>query len=93
MRSCRHLSTLRQRKSQKRPHPHRPITPPYLFVFSNERSGVSILLAANLRNNRKLVAYATKSATLKFIFDGARRFTAKLGVSDTMGDAVYIMSR
>jgi hypothetical protein len=35
------------------------------------KSGVSILLAADLRCNRKLEAYATKSATLKFIFDKA----------------------
>jgi hypothetical protein len=31
------------------------------------KSGVSILLAVDLRGNRKLEAYATTSATLKFI--------------------------
>jgi hypothetical protein len=39
--------------------------------MSNVKSGVSILLAIDLRCNRKLEAYATKSATLKFIFDKA----------------------
>jgi pyrroline-5-carboxylate reductase len=40
-------------------------------ALSNLKSGVSILLAVDLRGNRKLEAYATTSATLKFIFDRA----------------------
>jgi hypothetical protein len=48
-------------------------------ALSNVKSGVSILLAVDLRCHRKLEAYATKSATFKFIVDkalvyGALRF-------------------
>jgi hypothetical protein len=41
------------------------------------KSGVSILLAVDLRGNRKLEAYATKSATLKFISDRALGLAGK----------------
>jgi hypothetical protein len=40
-------------------------------ALSDLKSGVSILLAVDLRGNRKLEAYATTPATLKFIFDRA----------------------